>query len=169
MKLCNSFSRRRPAQAIRLRMAVPRSMVGQQFDMLTPRDGSTGDGPQYFRSSMEYAMTTVFGIKNCDSMKRARAWLDHRNVAYTFHDYKASGIDRPTLEGWTKKVGWDVLLNRAGTAFRKLPDTDKDAITEKKAIALMLAQPSIIKRPVLEAKGELTVGFKPEEYENLFG
>src|ERR1700761_6466304 len=113
-------------------------------------------------------MATIHGIKNCDTMKRARAWLEARRIAHTFHDYKASGIDKATLEGWAKKVGWDVLLNRAGTTFRKLPDADKEGLTEKKAIALMLAQPSMIKRPVLEANGKLTVGFKPEEYKTLF-
>jgi len=114
-------------------------------------------------------MTTIYGIKNCDTMKKARTWLDRHKVAYSFHDYKASGIDKPTLESWTKKVGWEILLNRAGTTFKKLPDADKEGLTEKKAIALMLAQPSMIKRPVLEAKGKLTVGFKPEEYKKLFG
>jgi arsenate reductase len=114
-------------------------------------------------------MTTIYGIKNCDTMKKTRTWLEAHKVAATFHDYKASGIDKATLEGWAKKVGWDVLLNRAGTTFKKLPDADKEGITEKKAIALMLAQPSMIKRPVLEAKGKLTVGFKPEEYKKLFG
>ena len=114
-------------------------------------------------------MTILYGIKNCDTMKRARTWLDGHKVAYQFHDYKAEGIDKPTLEAWARKVGWEVLLNRAGTTFRKLPDADKEALTEKKAIALMLAQPSMIKRPVLEAKGKLTVGFKPEDYKKLFG
>jgi arsenate reductase len=113
-------------------------------------------------------MTTIFGIKACDTMKKARTWLETHKVAHQFHDYKASGIDKITLESWAKKVGWEVLLNRAGTTFRKLPEADKDGITEKKAIALMLAQPSMIKRPVLEAKGKLTVGFKPEEYKKLF-
>jgi arsenate reductase len=114
-------------------------------------------------------MTTMYGIKNCDTIKKARTWLESHKVAYDFHDYKAQGIDKPTLEGWVKKVGWEVLLNRAGTTFKKLPDVDKEAITERKAIALMLAQPSMIKRPVLEAKGKLTVGFKPEDYKKLFG
>ena len=102
-------------------------------------------------------------------MKRARAWLDSHKVAYAFHDYKASGIDKPTLEGWASKVGWEILINRAGTTFKKLPDADKENVTEKKAIALMLALPSMIKRPVLEAKGKLTVGIKAEEYKALFG
>ena len=114
-------------------------------------------------------MTTIYGIKNCDTMKKARTWLDAHKVAHQFHDYKASGIDKPTLEDWAKKVGWEILLNRAGTTFKKLSDTDKEDLTGKKAIALMLAQPSMIKRPVLEAKGKLTVGFKPEDYKKLFG
>ena len=111
---------------------------------------------------------TIYGIKNCDTMKKARAWLDKRGVAYDFHDYKAKGIDKARLEGWTKKAGWETLLNRAGTTFRKLPDKDKDGITEKKAIALMLAQPSMIKRPVLElGGGKVLVGFKPDEYAKI--
>jgi arsenate reductase len=110
-------------------------------------------------------MTTIYGIKNCDTMKKARAWLDARKVAYAFHDYKASGIDKATLESWARKVGWETLLNRSGTTFRKLADADKQRLTEKKAIALMMEQPSMIKRPVLElGGGKLLVGFKPAEY-----
>ena len=113
-------------------------------------------------------MTTIYGIKNCDTMKKARAVLDQRGVKYAFHDYKAAGIDKAKLEGWAKKAGWETLLNKAGTTFRKLPDADKEGLTEKKAIALMLAQPSMIKRPVLElAGGKLLVGFKPDEYAAL--
>jgi arsenate reductase len=108
---------------------------------------------------------TIYGIKNCDTMKKARAWLDKRGVTYDFHDYKTAGIERSTLETWAGNVGWEVLLNRAGTTFRKLPDADKAGLTEKKAIALMIAQPSMIKRPVLKIGGKLLVGFKPEEYE----
>jgi arsenate reductase len=111
---------------------------------------------------------TVYGIKNCDTMKKARAWLDKRKVAYAFHDYKAEGIDKARLEGWAGKVDWETLLNRAGTTFRKLPEKDKENITENKAIALMLAQPSMIKRPLLDVGGKLTVGFKPEVYEKPF-
>jgi arsenate reductase len=112
---------------------------------------------------------TLYGIKNCDTMKKARAWLDKRGVAYAFHDYKTSGIDRARLQGWAKKVGWETLLNKAGTTFRKLPDKDMSGITETKALALMLAQPSMIKRPVLEpGGGKLLVGFKLEEYANVF-
>jgi Spx/MgsR family transcriptional regulator len=108
---------------------------------------------------------TIYGIKNCDTMKKARAWLDKQGVDYAFHDYKTAGIERGKLEAWVKKAGWETLLNRAGNTFKKLPDKDKSGVTEKKAIALMLAQPSMIKRPVLElGGGKLLVGFKPEEY-----
>jgi Spx/MgsR family transcriptional regulator len=109
---------------------------------------------------------TIYGIKNCDTMKKARAFLDRHKVDYAFHDYKTAGIDKDRLEGWAKKAGWETLLNKAGTTFRKLPDKDKAGLTEKKAIALMLDQPSMIKRPVLELpRGRLLVGFKPEDYE----
>ncbi|MEJ0024473.1 MAG: ArsC family reductase [Rhizomicrobium sp.] len=111
---------------------------------------------------------TIYGIKNCDTMKKARAWLDGHGVAYVFHDYKTQGIDRARLESWSKELGWEVLLNRAGTTFRKLPDSEKEDVTERKAIALMLAQPSMIKRPVLDLGGKRLVGFKPEIYASTF-
>jgi arsenate reductase (glutaredoxin) len=111
---------------------------------------------------------TIYGIKNCDTMKKARTWLDAHDVTYAFHDYKAEGIDKASLERWAKAVGWDVLLNRAGTTFRTLPETDKEELNEKKAIALMMAQPSMIKRPVLDVGGKLLVGFKPEAYAKQF-
>ena len=107
---------------------------------------------------------TIYGIKNCDTMKKVRAWLDEHSIAYTFHDYKAHGVDRTRLENWVRDVNWETLLNRAGTTFRKLPDADKADLNKQKAIALMLAQPSIIKRPVLDVDGHLLVGFKPELY-----
>ena len=97
-------------------------------------------------------------------MKKARAWLDKAGVKYAFHDYKVAGIDRATLETWARQVGWETLLNRAGTTFRKLPDADKAHLDAAKAIALMLAQPSMIKRPVLDTGKALIVGFKPEVY-----
>jgi arsenate reductase len=111
---------------------------------------------------------TIYGIKNCDTMKKARGWLDGHRVAYRFHDYKAAGIERGVLESWVRETGWETLLNRAGTTFRKLPDTEKAGLSEKKAIALVIAQPSMIKRPVLEAGGKLLVGFKPEHYAKVF-
>ncbi len=112
---------------------------------------------------------TIYGIKNCDTMKKARAWLDQHGVAYAFHDYKAAGIERGRLETWSRDVGWETLLNRAGTTFRALPDNDKDGLTEKKAIALMMAQPAMIKRPVLDLGVKLLVGFKPDQYAKAFG
>jgi arsenate reductase len=111
---------------------------------------------------------TIYGIKNCDTMKKARAWLDARGVPYAFHDYKAVGLERGVLEGWARQVGWETLLNRAGTTFRALPEKDKADLSEKKAIALMLAQPSMIKRPVLDSGKALLVGFKPDQYEKAF-
>ena len=112
---------------------------------------------------------TIYGIKNCDTMKKARGWLDDHGVAHEFHDYNSAGIDRGMLEGWAREVGWEILLNRAGTTFRKLPEKDREGLSEKKAIGLMLEQPSMIKRPVLETKGRLLVGFKSEEYAKVFG
>jgi arsenate reductase len=107
---------------------------------------------------------TIYGIKNCDTMKKARAWLDGHGVAYDFHDYKTAGIGKEKLKAWSDQVGWETLLNRAGTTFRKLPDAEKEGLNEGKALALMLAQPSMIKRPVLEQGSKLLVGFKPELY-----
>ena len=111
---------------------------------------------------------TLYGIRNCDTMKKARAWLDRQGVAYRFHDYKTEGIERSRLDCWTSKVGWEALLNKAGTTFRKLPELQKERLDEARAIALMLDQPSMIRRPVLEAGGKLLVGFKPEQYATLF-
>lgn len=111
--------------------------------------------------------TILYGIKSCDTMKKARAWLDSNGVPYEFHDYKVSGIDKATLERWAKTVGWETLLNRAGTTFRKLPDEKKTNLTQAKAIQLMIEQPSMIKRPVLERGKTLLVGFSPKEYSAL--
>jgi len=113
---------------------------------------------------------TIYGIKACDTMKKARTWLDGHGVAYDFHDYKAAGISQDVLENWSAAVGWETLLNRSGTTFRKLPDEARQNLTEAKAIALMLAQPSMIKRPVLETgEGAPLVGFKPDAYAAWFG
>jgi Spx/MgsR family transcriptional regulator len=112
---------------------------------------------------------TIYGIKACDTMKKARSWLEAQGVAAAFHDYKIVGIDRARLEDWAGKVGWEVLLNRSGTTFRGLPEADKQDLNAANAIALMLAQPSMIKRPVLDIDGKLIVGFKPEIYAAAFG
>jgi arsenate reductase len=107
----------------------------------------------------------MYGIKNCDTIKKARTWLEGHGVAYDFHDYKASGIDRKSLESWVKEFGWETVLNRAGTTFKKLPDAEKEGLDAEKAITLMLAQPSMIKRPMLDLGSHRLVGFKPEAYE----
>ncbi|TCZ59826.1 ArsC family reductase [Roseicella aquatilis] len=111
----------------------------------------------------------LHGIRACDTMRKARAWLDAAGVDYAFHDYKAQGIEEATLRRWAGQVGWEALLNRAGTTFRKLPEAAREGLDESRAIALMLAQPSMIRRPVLEADGVLLVGFRPESYAARFG
>jgi arsenate reductase len=110
---------------------------------------------------------TIYGIKNCDTMKKARAWLADHGVDYAFHDYKARGIDRPHLEKWAKQLGWETLLNRSGLTFRNLPEEDRRDIDADRAIELMLAHPSMIKRPVLElGGGRVLAGFRPETYKS---
>lgn len=112
---------------------------------------------------------TMYGIKNCDTVAKARKWLEDHGRAYAFHDYKASGIDRPRVEAWVDELGWELLLNRAGTTFRKLDDAAKQNIDREKAIALMLANPSMIKRPVLDLGERRLVGFKPDLYDAALG
>lgn len=112
---------------------------------------------------------TLYGIKACDTMKKARTWLDEQGVSYSFHDYKAVGVDQAHLQQWCAEHGWQTLLNRAGTTFRKLDEAQKADLDEAKAIALMLAQPSMIKRPVLDLGGRTLVGFKPDIYAAAFG
>ena len=109
-------------------------------------------------------MITLYGIPNCDTVKKARTWLDGAGVPYAFHDYKKAGIDRHRLDGWVNKHGWETVLNRAGTTFRALPDADKQGLDADRAVALMLAQPSMIKRPVLDLGTRTLVGFKPDTY-----
>lgn len=111
---------------------------------------------------------TIYGIKNCDTMKKARAWLDQHSIAYVFHDYKTMGVERSKLQDWARQVGWEALLNRTGTTFRKLPEADKQGLSQAKAMSLMLEQPSIIKRPVLELGSRVVVGFQPDVYEKSF-
>lgn len=112
---------------------------------------------------------TLHGIKACDTMKKARAWLDGQGIAYAFHDVKAQGVTAAMLDRWCAAAGWEKVLNRAGTTFRKLPEAAKQDLDRDKAIALMLAQPAMIKRPVLEMADTVEVGFKPERYAALFG
>ena len=112
-------------------------------------------------------MLTFYGIPNCDTVKKARVWLGERGVAYDFHDYKKAGIDAASLERWVGALGWETVLNRAGTTFRALPDADKVDLDAGKAISLMLAQPSMIKRPIVEGDGILVAGFKPEGWEKV--
>lgn len=111
----------------------------------------------------------LYGIPNCDTVKKARTWLDARGLAYTFHDYKKAGADPNRLAAWCTAVGWEKVLNRAGTTFKKLPDADKVDLDQAKAVTLMAANPSCIKRPVLEHPGGLLVGFKPDDWAEQLG
>ncbi len=113
-------------------------------------------------------MATLYGIRNCDTVKKARVWLEERGIDYGFHDYKLAGIDEGRLRGWCAELGWERLLNRAGTTFRKLPDADKAGLDEDKAVALMLAQPSMIRRPVLDTGERRLAGFRPEDWQEAF-
>ena len=112
---------------------------------------------------------TIHGIKNCDTMKKAFAWLDAHGIAYDLHDYKKTGVAEDQLVRWSDAAGWEKVINRAGPTFRKLPDDARQDLDQAKAIALMIGNPSMIKRPILEAGGELEIGFKPERYAALFG
>ncbi|GLK43678.1 MULTISPECIES: arsenate reductase [Novosphingobium] len=109
-----------------------------------------------------------YGIPNCDTVKKARVWLDAKGIAYTFHDYKKEGADPEKLAAWIDAAGLDKVLNRAGTTFRKLPDADKADLDAEKATALMAANPSMIKRPVVEYPGGILVGFKEPEWAAAF-
>ena len=113
-------------------------------------------------------MTTLYGIKNCDTVRKARRWLDSHEVVYTFHDLRADGLDRITLEGWEQSLGWEQLLNRRGTTWRKLPATERDAINRNRALRLMLEQPAIIKRPLLAVNRQLHLGFSADSYQDIF-
>lgn len=106
----------------------------------------------------------LYGIKACDTMKKARNWLDEHGLSYSFHDYKSAGIDRAHLQAWCDEHGWQSVLNRAGTTFRKLDDAQKSDLDQDRAIDLMLAQPSMIKRPVLALRDKTLIGFKPAVY-----
>lgn len=112
---------------------------------------------------------TLYGIPNCDTVKKARAWLDARGLAYAFHDYKKQGADPAKLSAWVEQAGWEKVLNRAGTTFRKLPEADKAGLDAAKAVQVMAANPSCIKRPVVEYPGGLLVGFKEPEWAAALG
>lgn len=112
--------------------------------------------------------TTLYGIPNCDTVKKARAWLDAKGVAYTFHDYKKAGVPAAHLDRWMKDAGWEKVLNRAGTTFKKLPPDVKETVDAEAARKLMLEQPSLIKRPIVEHKGGLLVGFAPADWDKAF-
>jgi Spx/MgsR family transcriptional regulator len=113
--------------------------------------------------------TTIYGITTCDTVKKARVWLEDHDVAYRFHDFRSEGLDAKRLSGWVGKVGWEKLLNKGSTTFRELPDAEKQSLDEKKAKALMLAKPTMIKRPVLEVGDQILVGFKPDVYAQAVG
>ncbi len=110
----------------------------------------------------------MYGIKNCDTIKKARAWLEKNGIDYVFHDYRKEGIDQKMLNAWLKSLDWEDLLNRRGTTWRKLPESTRETMNRKAAVNLMLEQPAIIKRPLLETNGELTLGFSEENYRNIF-
>ncbi len=124
---------------------------------------SAGRQQRYHRA-MGASACVMYGITNCDTIKKARAWLSEHNVNYRFHDYKTDGIQAEQLRQWSAQVGWELLLNRAGTTFRKLPEATQRVADESQAISLMVAQPSMIKRPVLEVDGKIVVGFRAERY-----
>jgi Spx/MgsR family transcriptional regulator len=114
-------------------------------------------------------MITVYGIANCDTMKKARRWLDEHGVAYAFHDYKKHGLDEGLLRAWVAELGWDALVNRKGSTWRKLPPETRESMDQEAAIRVMLASPSIIRRPLIDTGSARHIGFSPEQYQGLFG
>jgi Spx/MgsR family transcriptional regulator len=114
-------------------------------------------------------MTTLYGIRNCDTVKKARAWLDAAGIGHAFHDYKTAGVDHARLTAWADALGWEALLNRSGTTFRKLPPADTADLDRERALELMATHPSLIRRPVVEHDGALLIGFKAERFAEAFG
>lgn len=112
---------------------------------------------------------TLYGITTCDTVRKARAWLDQQGVVYRFHDFRKDGLEATSLAGWLDALGWEAVLNKAGTSFRALPDAEKSGLDRDKAAALILANPTLVKRPVVEAEGRVLVGFKPALYAEAFG
>jgi arsenate reductase len=113
-------------------------------------------------------MVTVYGLKTCDTTRAARKWLDAHAVAYTFHDVREDGLTKSLVEGWVKQLGWEKVLNKSSTTWRELPDGEKTDVDAKKAVALLLVNPTLVKRPVLDLGGKLSLGFRPAAYELLF-
>ena len=113
-------------------------------------------------------MVTVYGIKNCDTVKKARHWLEQNNVEYQFHDFRKDGLSQVKVNNWIKHIEWETLLNRRGTTWRKLSNQDKESINKSSVVKLMIAQPTLIKRPVIEVNKEIIVGFSEEIYQNTF-
>lgn len=134
---------------------------------MSGESGLAAAGAAHATQTVE-TMVTLYGIRNCDTMKKAWSWLDAHGVAYSFHDYRAAGIDRTRLEAWCRELGWEKVLNKASTTFRELPDADKQGLDAGKAVALMLAQPTMIKRPVLDLGDRRLLAFKPEVYAAAF-
>jgi Spx/MgsR family transcriptional regulator len=112
---------------------------------------------------------TIYGLATCDTTRAARKWLDAQGVAHAFHDVREDGLTKPLVEGWIKQLGWEKVLNKASTTWRELPEKDKAGLDENKAVALLLAHPTLVKRPVLDRSGKLSLGFKPVDYGKLFG
>ena len=117
---------------------------------------------------MSKANVTIYGLATCDTTRAARKWLDAKGIAHAFHDVRTDGLTKGLVEGWVKQLGWEKVLNKASTTWRELPETDKAGLDEKRAVALLLANPTLVKRPVLDRGGELSVGFKPAAYAELF-
>lgn len=150
-----------------LRSVEPAALSGID---LSPDAARWQEGVLRDSTRQEALMTlTLYGIKTCDTVAKARRWLDDHSRTYVFHDYKAAGVDRARLETWVAEHGWEVVLNRAGTTFRKLPDADRLGVDASKAVDLMLAQPSMIKRPILDLGERRLVGFKPDLYAAALG
>lgn len=111
---------------------------------------------------------TIYGLATCDTTRAARKWLDANGIAVAFHDVREDGLTKPLVEGWIKQLGWEKVLNKASTTWRELPEKEKAGVDEKKAVALLLAHPTLVKRPVLDRSGKLSLGFKPVDYAKLF-
>ena len=114
-------------------------------------------------------MTTIYGIKNCDTMKKAFRWLEEQNISYVFHDYRKDGLDRAMLEGWVEALGWEQVVNKRGTTWRQLDKDTQDAMNNETVIDVLLDKPAMIKRPLLDHQNKLTLGFKAEQYSAIFG